>query len=61
VAPEDVVSVDVRKALAVAAPGLLDRPDSFGSVICRFSANSLDNIFNGERVAVLTTITLRAN
>jgi len=50
VAPEDVVSVDVRKALATAAPTLLDRPDSFGSVICRFSANSLDNIFGATIV-----------
>jgi len=50
VAPEEVATVDVREALAIAAPELVDRPDSFGSTVYRFEADSDSNIFVANMV-----------
>jgi hypothetical protein len=50
VPPEHVASVDVRQALFVAAPQLLDREGSFGSVVYRYSGMSEANVFGASMV-----------
>lgn len=50
VPPEHVAAVDVREALAVTAPELLDHDGSFGSVVFRFEANSEGNVFGASMV-----------
>ena len=44
-ASEQVTGVDLRQALATAAPHLLDKPGSFGSAICRYKSNEAANVF----------------
>lgn len=50
VPPEHVASIDLREALLTAAPDLLDRAGSFGSVVYRFSGPSEGNIFGASMV-----------
>lgn len=45
VAPDQVVTIDLRQAVAGVAPELLDKPESFGSVIYRFDALDPGNAF----------------
>lgn len=44
VAPDQIVAVDLRQAIVGRAPQLLDKPESFGSVIYRFSALDSGNV-----------------
>lgn len=48
--PEHVASVNVRQALFAAAPHLLDREGSFGSVVYRYPGISEGNIFGASMV-----------
>ncbi len=50
IAPNAIADIDVREALATAAPELVDRPGSFGSTVYRFNANTRANIFAANMV-----------
>jgi hypothetical protein len=44
-ASDEVTSLDLRQAVLSAAPQLIDKVTSFGSVVYRFSAHGAENIF----------------
>lgn len=48
--PEHVIMVDLRETVLSIAPELLDRADSFGSVVYRYNANSESNLFAASMV-----------
>ena len=50
VPPEHVAAIDLRQAISSTAPELLDRADSYGSVVCRYSSNSGSNVFAATMV-----------
>ncbi len=50
IAPNAIAAIDVREALAAAAPELVDRAGSFGSVVYRFNANTDANVFAANMV-----------